>query len=113
MKTRTTRSAILRQSENVKYASYCSLQQLLKNHEPIAYNSGVYGWNFDVYNVYGVTICTGYRNLPGDHCEGIEEYEKKADAIWSCDDPRGLEEKSAAVEALLKEFCRKNGGDAE
>lgn len=52
-------------SYNVKCAGYCDLSYLLNNHSPIAYTCGVYGWNFDVYEVYGVTICTGYRNMPG------------------------------------------------
>ena len=65
MKVKTTRKAIVNGSYNVKCAGYCDLSHLLNNHSPIAYTCGVYGWNFDVYEVYGVTICTGYRNMPG------------------------------------------------
>lgn len=108
MKTKTTRKAIVNSSCNVKYAGYCDLQYLLRNHEPIAYTSGVYGWNFDVYEVYGVTICTGYRGMPGARLEKIDEYEKKARAILNS----GLlyEETKNAVEKLLHEFCKLNGG---
>ena len=56
MKVKTTRKAIVNSSYNVKYAGYCDLSYLLNNHSPIAYTCGVYGWNFDVYEVYGVTI---------------------------------------------------------
>lgn len=110
MKIKTTRKAIVNSSTNVKCAGYCDLQSLLRNHRPIAYTSGVYGWNFDVYEVYGVTICTGYRNMPGARLEGITEYEKKAADIWSCEDKMPFEEKQEAVENLLREFCKLNGG---
>lgn len=110
MKTKTTRNIIMRTSNNVKCTGYCDLQALLRNHEPLAYNSGIYGWNFDVYEVYGVTICTGYRNMPGTRCKGISEFEEKAVAIWDWHDNRPFEEKQNAVEELLKEFCKLNGG---
>lgn len=88
---------------------YCDLQYLLRNHSPIAYTCGVYGWNFDVFEVYGVTICTGYRNMPGERAEGIAEYEKRAEAIWG-NFNMSYDERAAAVEALLVEFCKLNGG---
>ena len=109
MKTKTTRKAIANSSCNVKYAGYCDLQTLLRNHSPIAYTFGVYGWNFDVYEVYGVTICTGYRGMPGTRLEKIDEYEKKARAIFNESDISYKEAKSA-VEKLLHEFCKLNGG---
>lgn len=102
MKYRTTRKAIVNGCANIKSAGFCDLQHLLKNHEPTAYACGVYGWNFDVYEVYGVTICTGYRGMPGERLQGIEEYEHKAQTV-------GAPER---VERLLKEFCKINGGGA-
>lgn len=110
MKIKTTRKAIVSGSVNVKSAGYCDLQYLLHNHSPIAYTSGVYGWNFDVYDVYGVTICTGYRGMPGARLEKISEYEEKAQAIFDYNDKRPYDDKKAAVENLLKEFCELNGG---
>lgn len=110
MKVKTTRKAIVNGSYNVKCAGYCDLSHLLNNHSPIAYTCGVYGWNFDVYEVYGVTICTGYRNMPGARLQKISEYEEKARAILSWEDKRPFEEKQIAVENLLKEFCKLNGG---
>lgn len=89
MKVKTTRKAIVNGSYNVKCAGYCDLSYLLNNHSPIAYTCGVYGWNFDVYEVYGVTICTGYRNMPGARLEKISEYEEKAVnafEIYNCTD---------------------------
>ena len=110
MKFKTTRKAIVNGSVNVKCAGYCDLQYLLNNHQPIAYTCGVYGWNFDVYEVYGVTICTGYRNMPGPRLDGIRDYELKAEKIMDYRNNASYEEKRAAIEELLKEFCEMNGG---
>ena len=109
MKVKTTRKAIVNSSYNLKCAGYCDLQFLLRGHEPIAYTSGVYGWNFDVYEVYGITICTGYRNMPGTRLESISEYEKKAQAVWD-NYSIPYEERQTKVEKLLKEVCKLNGG---
>ena len=90
---------------------YCDLQNLLNNHSPIAYTCGVYGWNFDVYEVYGVTICTGYRGMIGPSCKGVREYEEKAAKILSWENKEmTYDEKREAVENLLHEFCKLNGG---
>ena len=110
MKYKTTRKAIVNGSANVKCAGYCDLQNLLKSHSPVAYTSGVYGWNFDVYEVYGVTICTGYRNMPGSRLEGVAEYEEAAAKIWSWENKAPFEEKQKQAEKLLQEFCKLNGG---
>ena len=40
---------------------YCDLQNLLSVYDPMAYTSGVYGWNSDIYHIDGVYIVTGYR----------------------------------------------------
>lgn len=110
MKFKTTRKAIVNGYVNVRYAGYCDLQALLYNHSPIAYTCGVNGWNFDVYDVYGVTICTGYRNMPGKRLDGVREHEEKARAILSWDNKAPYEEKREQVERLLQEFCKLNGG---
>lgn len=109
MKFRTTTKAIKDGSINIRYASYCEMYYLLKNHEPIAYTCGIYGWNYDVYNVYGLTICTGYRGMPGKRLDNISEYEKKARKIY---DNYNVDytKRQKAAEKLLKEFCLKNGG---
>lgn len=109
MKFKTTRTQIKQWGGTIKSAGYCDLQYLLRNHEPIAYNSGVYGWNYDVYNVYGITICTGYRSMPGSTLEQIDEYESKARDIWY-NYSVSYEERQTACEELLKEFCELNGG---
>lgn len=110
MKVKTTRKAVVNGSVNVRSAGYCDLQFLLNNHAPVAYTCGVYGWNFDVFEVYGVTICTGYRGMPGKRCEGISEYNEKARKILSWENNISYDEKREQVEKLLQEFCKLNGG---
>lgn len=110
MKYKTTAKALREYGYNVKSAGYCDLQYLLNNHSATAYTCGVYGWNFDVFEVYGVTICTGYRGMPGKRLNGITEYEQKARDILSWENKATYEEKRQAVENLLKEFCLLNGG---
>lgn len=110
MKYRTTRKALTASGDNLKSCGYCELQHLLRNHDASAYTCGVYGWNFDVYHIYGLTICTGYRGMPGERLNGCQEYEEKARNIWSWENKAAFEEKQKAVEELLKEFCLMNGG---
>ena len=111
MKYKTTAKAIREGACNPRTAGYCDLQNLLINHSPIAYTCGVYGWNFDVYEVYGVTICTGYRGMVGPRCEGVKEYEEKAAKILSWENKEmTYDEKLEAVENLLREFCKLNSG---
>lgn len=106
MKYKTTRKAIISStSENALVcAGYCDLSHLLRGHEPQAYTAGVYGWNYDVYYVHGLTICTGYRNMPGRRAANIHEYESRARAIWE-DYNRPYDERAAEVESMLKAFC--------
>lgn len=94
-------------------AGYCDLQNLLRDVSPVAYTCGVYGWNYDVYTIddahtLPLTICTGYRGMPGRRAEGIAEYEAKAAKIWDYNDRRPYEEKRNAVAALRAEFIRLN-----
>ncbi len=111
MKYKTTAKAIRENTCNPRSVGYCDLQHLLTNHSPNAYTCGVYGWNFDVYDVYGVTICTGYYRMVGPRCKGIAEYEEKAAKILSWDNKEmTYDEKREAVENLLHEFCKLNGG---
>lgn len=94
MKYKTTRKAIVNGCANIKCAGFCDLQYLLSNHEPTTYTCGV------SCGVYGVTICTGYRRMPGERLQGIEEYEHKAQTA-------GTPER---VERILQKFCKLNGG---
>ena len=109
MKYKTTRKALVNSANNLRYAGYCDLAYLLRGVEPIAYTCGVYGWNYDVYTVHGLTICTGYRNMPGERLQKVSEYEQKARKIMSNYDIP-YDERCNKVNELLKEFCILNGG---
>lgn len=52
--------------ENMVALSYCQCQTILNifgNKYKIGYNSGIYGWNYDVYRINNIDIITGY-NIP-------------------------------------------------
>ena len=102
MKFKTTRKAIVAGSSRLVSAGYCDLQTLLRYHSQIAYTSGTYGWNFDVYELHGLTICTGYRGMPGRTANNVRKYEQAArDALERLD----WREAEAEIEQLLAEFC--------
>lgn len=55
---------------------YCVLQDVLSGIDPEYYTAGTYGWNCDVYNIAGLTICTGYRPAAGIKAIGVRELAK-------------------------------------
>lgn len=86
MKFKTTVKAIRKNyhKNNILEIGYCDLQNLLRYETAHAYCSGVYGWNFDLYQVEGVAICTGYRGMPKGktfNYELVRKYDNKARAI--------------------------------
>lgn len=102
MKYKTTRKAVVSGSSNIVSVGYCDLSTLLRYHSPIAYTCGVYGWNFDVYDINGLTICTGYRGMPGRRANNVHKYEQAArDAVEHLD----WREAEQEIERLLAEFC--------
>ena len=107
MKYKTTAKAIRNYCYNVKCAGYCDLQYLLYYVSPTSYTCGVYGWNFDVYELDGLTITTGYRGMIGKRCEGIAEFENKAKSIINNWDMK-TDEKKSLVMGLLSEFIELN-----
>lgn len=108
MKQPMTRAQIRSINDTTLSISYCGMQHLLINHAPFAYNGGVYGWNWDAYNVYGVTVCTGYRNLTGrtpDYCT-VLDYEDRARRIYS-DYSMPYQTRCEKIEKLLQELIEK------
>ena len=103
MAYKVTEASIRNHSAHVVSAGYCALQHLLRGHSPVAYTRGVYGWNFDVYEIDGLTVCTGYRRMIGRRANNCAEYDAKAEAIWG-DWARPYDERAAEVEKLLHEF---------
>ena len=51
---------------NMVALGYCQIQTILNlfaDDYKIGYNSGAYGWNYDLYRIGGIDIVTGY-NVP-------------------------------------------------
>lgn len=52
--------------ENMVVLGYCQCQRILNMFAydyKIGYNSGIYGWNYDLYRINEIDIVTGY-NVP-------------------------------------------------
>lgn len=105
MKYKTTAKA-LRGEPNTFKCGYCALQHLLTYRNPVAYTCGVYGWNFDVYEVYGVTITTGYRGMVGKQIDydKVRLYEQAAERIVYSREI-AYDDKPQKLEKLLEKFC--------
>ena len=80
-KQHTTMKYIRNNWDKVFRAGYCDLEYIFHHEEPQYYNSGVYGWNCDIYCDYArdIAITTGYRNMAGQRIP--DEILKKYDAI--------------------------------
>lgn len=104
MKIKATRKEIVNGSSDILSIGYCGASALLRGQEPIAYTCGIYGWNFDVYQIDGKTICTGYRNMPGRRPRNLDEYERRAAEIDAKYYELTYDERCEQINALLREF---------
>lgn len=81
---------------------------LLRYHSPDWYTCGVYGWNFDAYDIDGVLIMWGDRGTFGKRAdyERIKFYEEKAKEICNEVYTRTMTFDSiqARLNALIKDF---------
>ena len=105
MKFKTTRKEINRNYNRVICIGYCQAQYLLNGKNPIAYNSGVYGWNCDIYDINGVAIVTGYNpfgNIRPDY-ETIKKYEDEARKI-ACNSWGNYQKMIDQTDKLLNQF---------
>lgn len=84
-KIKTTNKYIKLVWRNVYRCGYCDLQYIMRGEDPVYYNCGVYGWNYDVYCDYkrDIAITTGYRNMTGARISDglIEKYTETAKKI--------------------------------
>ena len=71
MKYKTTTKAVKEGYYHIIPVGYCELQSLLKYKRPNAYTCGVYGWNYDVYDIGGRAIVTGYRGMPSKNVKNV------------------------------------------
>lgn len=105
MKFKTTQKNIKENYAAIISIGYCDAWYLLYFENPIAFTSGVYGWNADIYDVNNVAIVTGYRPFGNIHVDYdiIREYNNRAKAIIS-DNSIEYENKKDLVNDLLLEF---------
>ena len=107
MKIKATRKMIKNNYTNIIEIGYCDLQHLFFYDTSKYYNCGVYGCNWNGYELNENTcIITGYRNTLGISVD--MEYIRKIDdkareivdswGIWS------LEDKKQKLDELKKEF---------
>lgn len=63
MKFKTTRKQMCDCSFCIVSFPYCDIKNIERYLNPIAYTSGVYGWNCDIYEPtsYNIHFTTGYR----------------------------------------------------
>lgn len=106
-KQHTTIKYIKKVWGNIYRCGYCDLQYIMRYEEPTYYNSGVYGWNCDIYTDFkrDIAITTGYRNMAGKMIpdEIIEKYSKIAKEI-SEDWNKSYEETRLALEENREKF---------
>lgn len=105
MKFKTTRNEIQQNYKNVICVGYCKLDYLLTNHDPIAYNSGVDGWKYDLYDINGVAIVTGYQAFGNirPNSEIIKKYNEEARKI-ACNSWGSYQNMIDKIDQLLNQF---------
>lgn len=107
MAIHTTKKELLRvYGNNGLCVGYCAAQNLLRYQSTLASTSGIYGWNFDAYEVEGVLICTGYRGMIGKQPKHLERFEKMAEKI-AFDSSIPYEKKKKKINALLLKWIKK------
>lgn len=108
MKYRTSVKAIREEygRERILSVGYCGMFYLLSPYSAAAYTCGVYGWNFDVYEIDDIAICTGYRGMPSgikyDYGR-LRFFEKKAEEIHD-NFKISYEERYSKIKELLRDF---------
>ena len=108
MKTHTSMKAIRNNWSKVFQCGYCDLQHIMRIKEPMYYNSGIYGWNCDVYTnaKHDIAITTGYRNMRGKiiPAELIKKYSSRAEEMLRDAIGTPWEEIREALEKNMENF---------
>lgn len=70
-----SRNDVRNMYENRICVPYCGLGELPHYLDKVGYNSGYYGWNYDVYHVsHNTCIISGYR-VPSTLCNANMKYD--------------------------------------
>lgn len=105
-----TRNDIKRQYKTIIQLGYCDLYELTKKLKKIGYNAGIYGWNYDVFEVNENTcIITGYRTFKKNtiklEYDFIDYMDKKANEIIK-NNSRNYQEQEKQIDLLKNEFLK-------
>lgn len=114
MKFKTTKKAAKEGYRNIIKVGYCDLQHLLYYKNPVAYTSGVYGWNADIYEIgRGFAICTGYKpfgDIKADY-KLVREYDDKALELINEYRNKDFDELKKELDKLILKFIEKILGE--
>lgn len=82
MKTRVIRKDIIDNYAHVLNLGGACIN-LLRYENPVYYNAGKYGWNWDAYYINGVILIAGYRNMIGERVDWdiLHEYDLRAKGV--------------------------------
>ena len=109
-KVKATKSE-MKENYYIISAGYCSIQNLLRYENPIAYSSGIYGWSCDYYDIDNVVISTGYSPINSKRTnlsyETIKAYEEKASHIIN-ETKFKWETKKRKVKELLSKMIKES-----
>lgn len=116
MAFKMTRTTIKANYSNIYYVGYCEMYHALGAFRKIGWTEGVYGWNYNVYEIDNETVVlTGYRGMFGtriDH-DLSRKIEAKADKIY-CDRENRLpyEKRKAKIRRMVLKYFEtiKEGG---
>lgn len=110
MKFRTTTKYIKENYSKIISVGYGQLQKLLRNHNAIAYTTGVYGWAYDLYDIDGVAICIGNYGMPTKLSKNARKYEDQArrliDNYDYTDYHTDINKINQLIEKMLDEFIK-------
>lgn len=85
-------------------AGYCAAYYLTRGLERLGYNSGVYGWNYDAFDLGGVILVTGYRPDYGDTFKGLKDFEERAERLSNWRNGLTWEQRDEKIKELRAEF---------
>lgn len=73
MKYKITQKETRQNFVKVFRVGYCEIDSIEYFLSPAAYNSGINGWNYDLFTFGRYAICTGYRPIGADTDEHFIE----------------------------------------
>lgn len=88
MKNKITRKIINENYTNVYNVGRCGISDFYQSEDAKYYNCGIYGWNYDVYEIGGIAVLEGDRGtfgkpLPKTCVKIIEKFRKiRQDLPW-------------------------------